>query len=111
MSDTKQHTLTLRLRHGVYENAVMTFHRYGVGGGTAISFTTQDGEPLATATVSMPELMLERDEVAIKDYSENQGMMKSLMDAGIIGEPLSYVPTGFVTVSTHNILVPIVYAS
>jgi len=39
--------------------------------------------PVATATVNMPDIALEADEVLIKDYSENQGMAQAFEDAGI----------------------------
>ena len=54
------------------------------------------GEPIAHATINIPHIPLEADEVIIKDYSENEGMLSALIEAGIVGEPLYYVPTGFV---------------
>lgn len=34
--------------------------------------------------------------VMIKDWSENEGVLDALIGAGIIGKPVSEVPTGFV---------------
>lgn len=54
-------------------------------------------EPVATATVFINGVKLDKDEVIIKDYSENEGMLQCLIDAGIISEPRRWVKTGFVT--------------
>ena len=44
-------------------------------------------EPIACATLNIPWYPLDEDAVIIKDYSENQGMMDALREAGII-EPM-----------------------
>lgn len=43
-----------------------------------------EGEPIATATVNMPEIPIFKNQVLIKDYSENTGMTKALDEAGLI---------------------------
>jgi hypothetical protein len=47
---------------------------------------TQDGQPVATATVNMVDYTnpVAQDEVFIKDYSENAGIAHALERAGII---------------------------
>jgi len=64
-----------------------------------------DGMPIATATVNIPEASLQPNEVIIKNYSENEGMSKALMDAGIIGPPNRSIRTGHVIVMVHKLLV------
>ena len=54
------------------------------------------GEPIAMATVNIPECPLGVDEVIIKDYSENEGMLECLLKAGIIELTGVRVQTGFV---------------
>jgi hypothetical protein len=44
-----------------------------------------EGCPIATATIN-PQVRLPDDEVMIKDYSENRGMIAALQGAGVIGE-------------------------
>ena len=53
--------------------------------------------PVATATMNLPETELARDEVIVKDYSENIGMLDALMEAGIVTAPVRYVRTGYVS--------------
>ncbi|NCQ52366.1 hypothetical protein GW796_10890 [archaeon] len=43
-----------------------------------------EGEPIATATVNIPEEDIGENQVMIKDYSENTGMTKALEEAGLI---------------------------
>jgi hypothetical protein len=60
-------------------------------------YAVEDGSPVAVATVNMPELSLARDEVVIKDYSENEGMLDLLVAAGVVSPPLREVRSGYVT--------------
>lgn len=56
----------------------------------------RDGEPVATATTNLPDEPLADDEVVIKDWSENTGMVTALVAAGVIEQPHRSVVTGFV---------------
>lgn len=44
---------------------------------------THPGEPIATATVNTDQ-RIEIDEIIVKDYSENAGMVAALVAAGVI---------------------------
>jgi hypothetical protein len=56
-----------------------------------------EGDAIATATVNMPEVALAPDEVIIKDYSENEGILDVLLKAGIVELTGKQVQSGFVT--------------
>jgi hypothetical protein len=58
-------------------------HSYNSTGAPALQLINPEVGPVATATVNLPDVALETDEVLIKDYSENQGMSKAFEDAGI----------------------------
>jgi len=60
----------------------------------AILLRCPDGEPMAVATVNIPEAMLQEGEVWIKNWSENEGIYEALMAAGIIGEAVGSYPAG-----------------
>ena len=62
-------------------------------------------EQVATATINLPNESIEEDEIFIKDYSENSGMVKALMNANIIGESVRNIQLQFVTVPVHKLLV------
>lgn len=65
------------------------------------SFT---GEPVATASVNIPHVDLEENEVAIKNYSENEGVLQVLIDAGVISKPNWFVSSGLVELPICEIL-------
>jgi hypothetical protein len=55
-------------------------------GGTAIRIIdANDGMPVATASVWIGNLF--NDEIAIKDYSENEGILDALVQAEIVHPP------------------------
>ena len=41
---------------------------------------------------------LQPDEVAIKDWEENSGILKTLVDAGVVEYPHRHISQGFVTI-------------
>lgn len=70
-------------------NCTVERHRYQ-NGRVALQLVTHDDgfpEPVATATVNIPEWDLEADEVIIKDYSENQGILDALIGARVVHPP------------------------
>ena len=83
-------------------------------GNVALSLVdVDDGSPVATATVNLPDEKELLDSyrvwnedmrdmqpkvkipLFIKDWSENQGMLEALYDANIISEPFEYAMTGY----------------
>lgn len=67
-------------------------------GNTAIQlFDKIDGEPIAVATINLGDKLPE-NQAYIKDYSENEGMLDSLEEAGIITKILDWQQTGYVIV-------------
>ncbi len=67
--------------HGEYSN-----------GRIALRIVSLLGEPLATATINMPEVGgMKPDYVIIKDYSENVGMLDWLLSHRIVTRPIAWV--------------------
>ena len=65
----------------------------------------EDGSGVAYATINLPKVELDRNEVVIKDYSENEGMLNVLVEAGVISEPIRSVPVSmFVKAPVCNLL-------
>jgi hypothetical protein len=55
----------------------------------------ENGLPFATATFNDPEISLDDNQVLVKNWSENRGMVDSLVDAGIVEKASStYIPIG-----------------
>ncbi len=63
-----------------------------------------DGMPYATATVCVEDNLLKEDEVAIKDYSENVGILQALLDAGVVDHPRAFIQSGFVKIPICKLL-------
>lgn len=59
---------------------------------------TEDGQPIATATVNIPDYPLLDNEMFIKDYSENEGMLEALVKAEIVVDTGKRITQGFVTI-------------
>ena len=61
-----------------------------------------DGEMVAVATVNLPEHDIPDNCVFIKNYSENETMVKSMMEAGII-KPfnLGHAESGYVKIPLY----------
>ena len=78
----------------------LSFGQYR-NGATAISLVSvTDGSPVATATVNLEDFDdLKTNEVFIKDYSENTGMLEALIEANVVH------PEAFMTVSVGYVLV------
>jgi hypothetical protein len=63
----------------------------------------EDRQPVTTATVNLPDQPLEADMVAIKNYSENEGIEDALLEAGVLVKKLCNVVTGFASVPVYRI--------
>lgn len=62
------------------------------------------GEPIAKGTVNLPDAECPDGHTFIKDYSENEGMLKALVDAGIVEDTGIREPTGHVEAALVKIL-------
>lgn len=56
------------------------------------------GEPIARATVNLPDEALTDDETCIKSYAENVGMVETLAARGLIERTGRFVGSGFVSI-------------
>lgn len=84
------------------------FARYAESGNIGIELLCDDeeskGQPWCAATVNIPGYRAEEDEVAIKTYSENEGLDTLLMLSGIIEKtPVRYIKSGFVQIPVYRL--------
>lgn len=68
--------------------------------------TEWDIEPVAVATVNIPEYTLERGHVLIKNWSENEGILEALVSSGLLEDTGALVPTGFCNANLCKLLKP-----
>ena len=64
------------------------------------------GKQVAVATVVLPDVEADRNEVFIKDYSENAGMLKALVAAGVVMWMRDGIRVGFGDVQRAVLLPP-----
>jgi hypothetical protein len=70
--------------------------RYPTGGAVALQLVSECGrEPVATATVNVPEVNVPPGLVLIKDWSENAGMLSVLTEAEVLQPTGVTVPVGY----------------
>ena len=77
------------------EELTPVMNRYA-NGQNAIQLVDSDGMPFMTASVAH-DINIADDEVIIKNYSENEGILEALIEAGIIEKPFAEIPVNFVT--------------
>ncbi len=91
-------TFNVRLEKSEYYNSAICLQLLYDGG-------DEDGLPFAVCTVNIPHAQVAEDEVAIKDYSENEGMLQYLIKNKIVMLPHRYTQSGYVTVPICRILI------
>jgi hypothetical protein len=64
----------------------------------------EDGCPVMTATTNVPEVELAENEIIIKNYSENEGVLEFLQENGIVGEVKRTIGVGFVSAPVVELL-------
>ena len=61
-------------------------------------------EPACTASVNLPDEEIEPGYVAVKDYSENEGLYELMVQKGHIEPAIRYIRQGFVTIPVCKLL-------
>lgn len=81
----------------VYNDEILIWQesKYADNGRLALIAVDTEGMPYLTATVNIPNENLRGNEVAIKDYSENKGILEHLIENGIVFKPRRYVNSGY----------------
>ena len=92
----------------------ITFKKYGcrivfseyTNGRTAIILQDLDDlSTIAVATINIPDHKLDPDEVIIKDYSENDGILECLVLNKVISEPIRFIQTGHIVAPVCLLLI------
>jgi hypothetical protein len=86
-------TLDVVFRHypAAPQNAIVLFHH-------------ETGEQWCVASVCLPDYQQASDEVYVKNWSENEGLLGALVAAGIVEDTGRMLPTGFVRANVCRLL-------
>ena len=83
-----------RVRHYGNREVVLSFTKYLRNERVCLRLMAvkdgAEGEPVAVCTVNLPSVTMNENEVAIKTWYENVGMLGWLMDQGIVSAPQRY---------------------
>lgn len=85
--------MKIKTAYGEWENCTIQKTKYACGQ-TAIIIWVDD-EPLCKATVAIPEIDLNENHVFIKNWSENEGVLQSLIDNKVLVDTGGIVACGF----------------
>lgn len=88
--------------------AKVSVHGHFSDGSIALIAQEADEQGTERLSVCVPGLRdrTDREDVAaIRDYAEMEGVYDALHDAGVIGEPLFYVQSGFVEIPVCPVLI------
>jgi hypothetical protein len=87
------------------EQVTVDTSRQYTNGRVAIQLiSVEDNEPYAVASVNVPDARLESDEVIIKDYSENEGMLEFLLQNNIVTLTDRKIQSGWVTMPVCKLI-------
>jgi len=75
---------------------ILHLAQYNNGRTALLLHDAYDSMPVATATINVPDEPIAEDELVIKNYSQNEGMLETLVDAGILHKPHRIIYTGFI---------------
>jgi hypothetical protein len=68
-------------------------------------YEKESGEPYTSLSVNLPDVKMAADEVAVKDWSENYGILDQMVEQGVVSKPLRYSWSGYVKIPICKILV------
>ena len=82
-----------------------TYYKTDIGTNERKAIVLKNDEGVvATATVNMPDYPCGDDQIHVKDYSENEGMLQALIDNGIVDPiPIDNLGGKFVTIPLMNL--------
>ncbi len=86
------------------ENCHLSFAKYQ-DGSTALLILTSLGEPLIKVTACLPHIALAKDQILVKDYSENEGILDCLVKLEIIEDLEDPIPSGYAILNVCKLLV------
>lgn len=99
-------------KHVKFKNWLCTITKSKYMNNDRIALLLRDvktGEQIATATVNVVDYSLsdhlEKTHTFIKDYGENQGILKSLVEQGIVKDTGVKWPTGYVEANLVEVLI------
>lgn len=96
----------MKLVHFRHWECVVEKRQYRNGEPALVLNDAHTGEEIAIATVNLPDFTKRTNEVFIKDYSENAGILDALLAAGVVKATGESVQSGFARIPRCELLPP-----
>lgn len=90
--------------YGSTFNVVLRPVTYLKNNRVALAVREEDGSPVGSLTVNLPDFPLGEREIFVKDWSENEELAKSMLASGLFKDTGKRVPSGHVMVPIWEIL-------
>ena len=84
----------------------LELYRYQ-NGRLAIQLVTSAGEPVTTATINVANMPLRENQVVIKDYAENAGLLQALETAEVVQPTGVRCHVGYEQADICRLLIPL----
>jgi len=88
--------MNIKLSFAEYSNCYIKIQKYSNGQPALVIY--QDGEVLLKASVNVQNYIPPKGFICIKNWSENEGILESLIENQVIDPPQVFIPSGFVEV-------------
>lgn len=93
---------TYKSKYGEYDHCFFQVGHYQ-NDNLAIEIWSNEEGPISRVTVN-PGIYIDNDRIAIKNYSENEGMVDWLVSEGLIEElPIEHISSGWVKIPIHEL--------
>lgn len=93
---------TYKSKYGTYENCYFYGSQYQESGNIALEIWSNEEGPICRVTVH-PGIKVPEDCIAIKNYSENEGVVDWMKSMGFIEDaPVRIIKTGWVEIPVYK---------
>lgn len=93
---------TFKSKYATYQNCYFVISHYG-NGNLAVEVWSNEEGPINRITTN-PDVKIPTTHIAIKNYAENEGMVDTMKEMGIIeGDPVQIIRTGYVMVPVYKL--------
>lgn len=100
---TTKDSFAYKGNYGTYHDCNFVTSRYCDNDNLYLGVVSETEGDICTCSVNTPR-KLDDDRIAVKNYSENAGMVERLVGLGIIEEKADdYIPSGFVLIPVHKL--------
>jgi hypothetical protein len=94
--------MDITLPHGTYKDCSIKLHKYSNNRPALVIY--QGDEVLLKASVNMPDHPIPKNHICIKNWSENEGILKELVRHKIVKAPIYAIPSKYISVFICELL-------